>query len=76
MVGRDGKLQSPSEFLALRIYSGNEFRYLLSEIEEVFRVNGRDVLAFEMFVLVALEFDLKLKDEAVFPHYQRVKNGI
>ena len=49
---------------------------LLTVIEEFFRVNGRDVLAFEMFVLVALEFDLKLKDNEVYPHFQRIRNGI
>ena len=45
---------------------------VLSELTDVLRVSGADVLAHEMRVLAALKFSLSYSVEAVVAHYQRI----
>ena len=45
---------------------------VLSELTDVLRVSGADVLAQEMRVLAALKFSLSYSVEAVVAHYQRI----
>ncbi|XP_064626235.1 CDK5 and ABL1 enzyme substrate 2-like [Lineus longissimus] len=45
---------------------------LIDEIEDSFKVQRKELLAFEVAILIALEFTLHIPDYEVYPHYQRL----
>nr|KAG5714002.1 hypothetical protein BaRGS_020330 [Batillaria attramentaria] len=51
---------------------GAELAKLIETIEDVYKVNRKDLLNFELECLVALELCLHVPDSEVFPHYQRL----
>ncbi|PIO29391.1 hypothetical protein AB205_0017400 [Aquarana catesbeiana] len=49
-----------------------ELKHLLDKLEERFRANRRDLVAFELTVLVAMELALYLPEALVLPHFRRL----
>ncbi|XP_056403718.1 CDK5 and ABL1 enzyme substrate 2 isoform X2 [Hyla sarda] len=49
-----------------------ELKHLLDKLEERFRSNRRDLVLFELTVLVAMELALYLPEAQVLPHYRRL----
>ncbi|KAM4691985.1 CDK5 and ABL1 enzyme substrate 2 [Rhinophrynus dorsalis] len=49
-----------------------ELKHLLDKLEERFRSNRRDLVAFELTVLVAMELALYLPEAQVLPHFRRL----
>lgn len=49
-----------------------ELKHLLDKLEERFRSNRRDLVVFELTVLVAMELALYLPEAQVLPHYRRL----
>ncbi|KAM9296560.1 CDK5 and ABL1 enzyme substrate 2 [Gastrophryne carolinensis] len=49
-----------------------ELKHLLDKLEERFRANRRDLVAFELTVLVAMELALYLPEAQVLPHFRRL----
>lgn len=47
----------------------------LQKVEEQLRLTRKELLAFELPVSVALEFELHLPEALVLPHYQRLLSG-
>lgn len=45
---------------------------LIKELEQTFRIPRRELLAYEVAILVALEFNLNVPLTLVKPHYQRL----
>nr|XP_060627965.1 CDK5 and ABL1 enzyme substrate 2 isoform X1 [Anolis sagrei ordinatus] len=50
----------------------HEVKHLIDKLEERFRFNRRDLIAFEFTVLVALELALYLPDNQMLPHFRRL----
>ncbi|XP_062966782.1 CDK5 and ABL1 enzyme substrate 2 [Cynocephalus volans] len=50
----------------------SEVKQLIDKLEERFRFNRRDLIGFELTVLVALELALYLPENQVLPHYRRL----
>ncbi|CAI9593753.1 unnamed protein product [Staurois parvus] len=61
--------------LAAKISSDSkkpELKHLLDKLEERFRTNRRDLVVFELTVLVAMELALYLPEAQVLPHFRRL----
>ncbi|RVE68540.1 hypothetical protein OJAV_G00092790 [Oryzias javanicus] len=64
--------EEPTVAMAFVYFEKLDVKLLIDKLEEKFRVNRRELIAFEFPVLVALEFNLHLPEHEVMPHYRRL----
>ncbi|KAB0407036.1 hypothetical protein E2I00_006131 [Balaenoptera physalus] len=67
-----GKLNKHNRKLCAGACAFGFLYFCCQKLEEKFRLNRRELIAFEFPVLVALEFALHLPEHEVMPHYRRL----